>query len=117
MAEVPAKQHVDDPNGAIVGYHWPGVTEADTCGPVRITRWDDFTLSVHGTMGSASYGLSISNEAETTGYFVAKDANTGAAIALTVADTASLVSEAGMWYKPVRTGGSSSVVDVMLVGK
>ena len=117
MAVISAKKHIDDPSGRVTGYHWPAVTENDTCGPVRIPEHDDVTISIHDTPGGSSTALHISSESETTGYYAAKDANTASAIALTTADTGALVSEVAVWYKPVITGGSSQNLDIMVVAK
>ncbi len=117
MAVIAAKQHIDDPSGRVIGYHWPSVTESDTCAAVRITDFDDITVTIHGTVGGSSTALHVSSESASSGFYAAKDANTAAAIALTVADTGSLVSEVAAWYKPVPSGGTSQSIDITLIGK
>ena len=36
MAEIPYTEHIQDESGKVEGYHWPAVTESDTCQAVRI---------------------------------------------------------------------------------
>jgi len=117
MAVIPAVQHIDDANGRTIGYKWYTVTEADTCAAVRITDFDDVTLSISGTVGGSSTALSISNDTSATAFFPAKDANTAAAVALTATETSALVSEVGVWYKPAPTGGTGQDLDICLVAK
>ena len=120
MAERPAVQHIDDANGRTIGYKWYTVTSAtsDTCAAVRITDFDDVTLSISGTVGGSSTALKISNDTDSASvYFPAKDANTAVAVALTATETAALVSEVGVWYKPVVTDGSAQDLDISLVAK
>ena len=128
MANITASEITQDPNGNVKAYKWTGVTEADVCLPLRFSDKDDMTLSVHGTLDGASWALRISSHSDSidtngllTAYFPGTDANTGNAIALDTTNTASLVSETGVYYQPVSTlntsGSTSLSVDLVLAGK
>ena len=128
MADITPTEITQDPEGNIKGWKWASVTESDVCLPVRFSDKDDMTLSVHGTLDGAAWALRISSHSDTvdtsgllTAYFPGTDANTGNAIALDTTNTASLVSETGVYYQPVwtlNTSGSTSLsVDIVLAGK
>ena len=119
MAAITASEITTDPEGHVKVYMWTGVTESDTCTPVRFTDKDDITLSVHGTLGGSSWALHLSGHDSTlTDYYVATNqADTTSAIALTVDNTAALVLETAAYFGPVRTGGTSVSVDLVLTGK
>ena len=128
MADITPTEITQDADGNVKGYKWSSVTEEDVCLPVRFSDKDDMTLSVHGTLDGASWALRISSHSDTvdtngllTAYFAGKDANTGNAIALDTTNTASLVSETGVYYQPVATlntsGSTSLSVDIVLAGK
>ena len=119
MARAPV-QHIDDAEGRVIGYRWATLSTATetTCDPIRMTNFDDVTISVTGTMAGVAVAMHISNDTSATSFWPAKDANTAAALSLTVTDTAALVSEVGVWYKPVLatiddTGTTSITVDLV----
>ena len=128
MADITPTEITQDPEGNIKGWKWASVTEDDVCLPVRFSDKDDMTLSVHGTLDGASLALRISSHSDTTdtnglltAYFNGTDMSSGNTIALDTTNTASLVSETGVYYQPVvtlNTSGSTSLsVDIVLAGK
>lgn len=118
MAAIAATQITADAEGRVKGYKWAGVTENDTCTPIRFTDKDDMTFSVHGTLGGSSWALHLSGHDSTlTDYYVGTNQNTASAIALTTDNTAAQVLETGTYFGPVRTGGTSVSVDLVLTGK
>jgi hypothetical protein len=121
MADIEPSVIALDPAGKAIAWQWTPVTESDDCDPVKITEVDDLTLSVHGTMGSATITLRGSNHDPTVAAFLPmSDANAttpGTAISLTTTNTGMAVAEEAIWFKPIRTGGSSASITIVLGGK
>lgn len=123
MAAKSARVCFEATNGKVKGWVWEGITESDTCVPLRVEEFDDMTLSVHGTMGGASVACRGSNldalvtDGLLTDYFVMTDANAGTAVALTTDNTASVLLETATYIQPVPTGGSSQTINIVLGGK
>ena len=111
MAVISYEEHIQDNTGQTKGYRWSSVTESDTCEPVRIVGKDDVTISVHGTLGGATLTLNISSEGSGVNEWTSGD------VSLSTANTAALVSENGVYYKPVFAGGTSQSAKVVLIAK
>lgn len=115
MAEIPYTEHIQDPSGKTKGFHWPSVTESDTCQPVRLPGRADVTMSITGTPGGSSTALLLSNEESGQDALPASNIVGGAAIALTAANTSATVLQNGVWYTPTPTGGSSQSLNITLI--
>ena len=93
-------------------YRWPGVTEADTCKPIKLDRAIfAYSMQVSGTFGGAAVGLHGSLDG--TSFVPLKDRD-GAAIALSAAGIVSGLDMV-LWVKPVATSGSSQSVDITVM--
>ena len=95
-------------------YSWAGVTEADTCAPVKVEpAMFAYSMQTSGTFGSAT--VSLHGSIDGTNYVALKDA-TGTAISATAAGIVS-GGQIALYLKPVATGGSSqSLTFTLMVG-
>lgn len=115
MAVIPYTENLQDESGRMVGYHWPAVTEADTCQPVRITGKSDITISVTGTMGGCTVALVVASEESGQGGYNAASITSGNEIALSTTNTSDTALQKGIWYTPTPSGGSSQSIGITLV--
>ena len=115
MAVIPYTEHIQDESGRVEGYHWPAVTENDTCQAVRITGKSDVTISVSGTMGGASVALVVSSEESGQAGYSANHIGSDTAIALVTAGTSATALQKGIWYIPTPSGGSSQSIGITLI--
>ena len=93
---------------------WADVTEADSFGRYIAPALSDGCFSVDGTFGGATITLHGSN-APTDANFTALKDIFDTAISIATNAGKQQIAENPLQYKPVRTGGSSTVLTVRLL--
>lgn len=113
-AIVPVITNIGQKDSTALRVVWTPVTEADTCVAVSRPEYSDKSVQVLGTFGGASIGVSGSNDEGVT--YAALNDPTGTVIAISAAGIKAVL-ENTEYFKPLRTGGSSTSLTIAMTIK
>lgn len=101
----------DVQDGSVLMVTWTGVTEADSFGPFRNSKFYPMSMQVTGTIGGATVILNGSNDG--TNYVALNDMS-GSAISFT-SNGLKTIRERTLYIQPATSGGSGQTTAVSIL--
>lgn len=97
--------------GDLALYTWTPVTESDTCSAVSLPEYNDKTIQITGTIGTAHVAVNGSLDGVT--YAALRDASS-TTIDLTALGVKTIL-ENTVWVQPAITSGSGASLTIMIL--
>lgn len=116
MAEITYDWQQDIENDWIRRVVWEGVTESDTCAPVKCPEFGEVTMQVagdFGTGGDVQLHVTLDGASDSSNYWPLLDLHTGNTLEISAMGGATAFNS-GYWVAPVISDGTDVAVDITL---